>query len=78
MESGFGFELYETIFENCFIYSSRYKNGKLQLSLFGTNPELNEAAHFADITLEKSKKRLRDDQIMVDCRYKPNLIVQLI
>ena len=36
MENGFGFsfELYETIFKNCFIYSSKYKNGNLQLSLF--------------------------------------------
>ena len=38
MECGFNFELYEMVFENCFIYSSRYKNGNLQLSLSGVDP----------------------------------------
>ena len=42
MESGFNFELYETIFKNCFISSSRYKNGNLQLSLFGVDPQIKQ------------------------------------
>lgn len=78
MESGFNFELYEMVFENCFIYSSRYKNGNLQLSLFGVDPETNEMAHFADITLEQNKRVLRENEIVVDCKYKPTMIPQLI
>ena len=59
MKSGFNFKLYETVFKNCFIFSSRYKNGNLQLSLFGKEQETNETAHFADITLEQNKKNSR-------------------
>lgn len=78
MESGFNFELYETLFENCFIHSSRYENGNLQLSLFGIDPETNETAHFADITLEQNQKILNENEIVVDCKFKPTLIPQLI
>ena len=78
MESGFSFELYEMVFENCFIYSSRYKNGNLQLSLFGIDPETNQTAHFVDITLEQSRRVLRENEIVVDCKFKPTLIPQLI
>lgn len=78
MESGFSFELYETVFENCFIFSSRYKNGNLQLSLFGVDPETNQTAHFADITLEQNRRVLKENEIVVDCRFKPTLIPQLI
>ena len=78
MGSGFNFELYEKIFRNCFIHSSRYVNGNLQLSLFGTNPETNETEHFADITLEQNNKVLRQNEIVVDCKYKPTLIPQLL
>ena len=78
MESGFSFELYEMVFENCFIHSSRYKNGNLQLSLFGIDPETNETAHFADITLEQNRRMLKEDEIVVDCKYKPEMIPQLI
>lgn len=78
MESGFSFELYEMIFENCFIHSSRYKNGNLQLSLFGIDSETNEIAHFADITLDQNIRMLKEDEIVVDCRYKPTMIPQLI
>ena len=60
MENGFSFELYEMVFENCFVHSSRYENGNLQLSLFGTDPETQETAHFANITLEHNKI-LRED-----------------
>lgn len=77
MESGFSFELYETIFKNCFIHSSRYVNGNLQLSLFGTDPETSETAHFADITLLQNNRKLGKNEIVVDCKYKPTLIPQL-
>lgn len=78
MESGFSFELYEMVFENCFIHSSRYKNGNLQLSLFGIDPETNQTAHFADITLDQNSRVLREDEIVVDCKYKHEMIPQLI
>lgn len=78
MESGFNFELYEMVFENCFIHSSCYKNGNLQLSLFGNNPETNETEHFADITLDQNKKLLKENEIVVNCRFKPTLIPQLV
>ncbi len=78
MKNGFNFELYETLFTNCFINTSRYKDGGLQLSLFGTDPSINETAHFADITLEQNRLRLADNEIVVDCKYKPSLIPQLV
>ena len=78
MKTGFTFELYEMIFKNCFIHSSRYQNGDLQLSLFGTNPEANQTGHFADITLEQNARQLRENEIVVDCKYKPTMIPQLI
>lgn len=78
MENGFSFELYEMIFENCFIHTSRYKNGNLQLSLFGIDPETNQTAHFADITLDQNSRSLKEDEIVVDYRYKPTMISQLI
>lgn len=77
MKSGFSFELYELIFKNCFIHSSYYKNGNLQLSLFGTDPKTNQTAHFADITLEQNRKKLKEDEIVVDCMFKPKFIPQL-
>lgn len=77
MESGFNFELYEIIYKNCFIHSSRYLNGNLQLSLFGENPETDETAHFADITLDQNTRKLKKDEIVVDSKYKPTLIPQL-
>lgn len=78
MEYGFDFELYEMVFKNCFIHSSTYPNGNLQLSLFGKDPVLDQTAHFADITLKQESKRLANDEIIVDCKYKPSLIPQLI
>lgn len=78
MESGFSFELYEMVFENCFVHSSRYKNGNLQLSMFGIDPETNQTAHFVDITLEQNNRVLKENEIVVDCKYKPTLIPQLI
>ena len=78
MDSGFSFELYEMVFENCFIHSSYYENGNLQLSLFGIDPETNETAHFADITLDQNKRFLKENEIVVDCRFKPTMIPQLI
>lgn len=76
MKSGFSFELYNTLFKNCFIHSSRYKNGNLQLSLFGIDPSTNEVAHFADISLDQHQK-LKQNEIVVDYLYKPELIPQL-
>jgi len=78
MESGFSFELYEIIFENCFIHSSYYKNGNLKLSLFGVDSITNETTHFADITLDQNKQLLKENEIVVDCRLKPMLIPQLL
>ena len=78
MKDGFSFELYGTIFTNCFLHSSRYSNGNIQFSLFGTDSIINETAHFADITLEQNKKLLGEDEIVVDCKFKPTLIPQLL
>ena len=77
MMKGFSFELYETEFTKCFIHSSFYANGDLQLSLFGIDPELDEVAHFADITLEQNIIELKENEIVVDCKFKPTLIPQL-
>lgn len=77
MESDFNFELYEMVFENCFIHNSYYKNGNLQLSLFGINLETDEVEHFVDITLEQNRRLLKENEIIVDCKYKPTLISQL-
>ena len=77
MRKGFTFELYETLFEDCFINSSRYKNGNLQLSLFGFDFKVNNVAHFADITLNQNERKLNKDEIIVDCKFKPTLIPQL-
>ena len=52
--------------------------GNLQLSLFGIDPKTNEIAHFADITLDQNKRLLKDNEIVVDCRFKPTMIPQLI
>ena len=41
MRSGFDLELYGETFKNCFIESSSYKNGNLQLSLYGLDANLN-------------------------------------
>jgi len=78
MESDFNFELYEMVFENCFIHNSYYKNGNLQLSLFGVNTETNETAYFVDITLDQNKKLLKENEIVVDCKFKPTMIPQLV
>lgn len=78
MESGFDFELYETLFTNCFIVSSKYANGNLQLSLFGTNLATRETEHFADITLNQNSRLLRENEVVVDFKYKPTMIPQLI
>ena len=78
MKSGFDFELYETLFTNCFIYSSKYANGNLQLSLFGNDPTTNETAHFADITLNQNRKLIKENEIVVDFKYKPTMIPQLV
>lgn len=77
MEDGFNFELYEMIYENCFINRSRYDNGNLQLSLYGLNPETAQTENFVDITLNQNERALRENEIVVDCKSKPTLIPQL-
>ena len=78
MESGFDFELYETLFRNCFIHNSIYENGNLKLSLFGIDPSIDETAHLTDITLEQNVvNRLKQNEIVVDNRFKPTLVPQL-
>ena len=78
MENGFSIKLYGDEYKNCFIHNSYYVNGDLKLSLFGKKELNEETEHFADITLEQNKKHLMDDEIVVDYRFKPELIPQLI
>lgn len=77
MENGFDFEMYDTIFKNCFINCSTYKNGNLQLSLFGLDPNVNQISHFADITLDQNSVLLQDNEIVVNNRFRPTLVPQL-
>ena len=77
MKCGFNFELNDVIYTNCFIESSLYPNGNLQLSLFGTDPAINETAHIIDITLEHNALKLPKDEIIVDCYFRPTLVAQL-
>ena len=77
MKNGFSFNLYETLFQNCFIQSSTYRNGNLQLSMFGLDPNVNQISHFADITLEQNCVDLKENEIVVNNRFKPTLIPQL-
>lgn len=77
MRNGFDFELYGETFKNCFIFITKYVNGNLHLSLFGTDPKICQTAHFADITLEQNSRKLKENEIVVDCEYKPELIPQL-
>ena len=78
MESGFDFYLYETLFKNCFTQCSSYANGNLQLSLYGLDPNVNQVAHFADITLEQDTVKLKEYEIVVDNKFKPTFIPQLV
>lgn len=77
MKSGFSFEFYEKVFENCFIHISNYVNGSLQLSLFGVDPETDEVAHFTDITLDQNSWEIKKNEIVVDCLYNSTFIPQL-
>ena len=70
-------ELYGETFKNCFIESSSYKNGNLQLSLYGLDTNVNQISHFADITLNQNVVDLADDTIIVDNKFKPTLVPQL-
>lgn len=78
MRIGFDLELYGETFKNCFIESSSYKNGNLQLSLYGLDTNVNQISHFADITLNQNVVDLADDTIIVDNKFKPTLVPQLI
>ena len=77
MKNGFNFNLYETLFRSCFIQCSTYRNGNLQLSLFGLDPNVNQIAHFADITLEQNCVELGENEIVVNNRFKQTLVPQL-
>lgn len=77
MENGFNFEFQGIIFENCFIHSSCYVNGNLQLSIFGKDPNTHQIAHFTDITLEQYLQKLKNNEIIVNCKFNPTLIPQL-
>ena len=77
MKNGFEIELYGEIFKNCFIECSSYKNGNLQLSLYGLDNQTNQIAHLADITLNQDKIYLTDDTIIVDNKFNPTLVPQL-
>ena len=78
MRSGFDLELYGETFKNFFIESSSYKNGNLQLSLYGLDTNVNQISHFADITLNQNVVDLADNTIIVDNKFKPTLVPQLI
>ena len=77
MEYGFDFEMYGTIFKNCFIETSSYKNGNLQLSLYGLDPVIGQISHFADITKEPYSIKLKSNEIIVNNHFEPTLIAQL-
>lgn len=77
MEQGFDFEMYETVFKNCFIEGNIYDNGNLQLSLYGIDPEIEQISHFADITLNQKTVLLKDDEIVVNNHFRPNFVQQL-
>ena len=81
-QSGFEFEMYETIFDDCFIDRSMYSNGNLKLSLYGKdvrngNTEDFNTEHFADITLDQDIYKLPLHEVIVDNHFKPSLIPQL-
>lgn len=77
MRSGFDLELYGETFKNCFIESSLYRNGNLQLSIYGLDINVNQVSHLADITLNQNVVDLSNDTIIVDNKFKPTLVPQL-
>ncbi len=77
MKNGFDFEMLDTVFRDCFIECTSYKNGNLQLSLYGIDPSTEEFSHFADITLNPKTVRLEEDEIIVNNRFRPNFVSQL-
>lgn len=77
MKLGFDFEIYGTVFKNCFIEVSRYVNGNLQLSLYGHDPDIRQITHLIDITLDQNIKQLPSNQIIVNDRFNPTLVSQL-
>jgi len=73
----FNLTVYGTIFTHCFLHFSKYVNGNLQVSVFGTDPKTKLRGHFLDISLEQSTVKLEEDQIVVNTQYKPELVDQL-
>ena len=78
MKHGFDFEMYGTIFKNCFIECYTYPNNNLQLSLFGLDPNVNQISHFADITLDQNEVTLNENEIVVNDRCNATMTPQLI
>lgn len=77
MKNGFDLKMYGNVFTKCFIEYSKYQNGNLCLSLYGIDPNIDETAHFADITLEQNYIQLQEDEIVVNNRFKPTFEEQL-
>lgn len=77
MNNGFNFSLYGRLFKNCFIEYSTYRNGDLQLSIFGMDTTTKEIAHLTDITLEQNCVNLGNNEVVVNNRFKPTLVPQL-
>ena len=79
MKHGFSFELYGTIFTNCFLHSSRYSNGRYYNSAYLARTQPQMKLHILQILLlEQNSKLLGEDEIVVDCKFKPTLIPQLL
>ena len=79
---GFEFEMYETMYEDCFIDRSMYANGNLKLSLYGkdlknSNTDYYNTEHLAEITLDQDIYKLPLNEVIVDNHFKPSLIPQL-
>ena len=73
----FSLSVYNKIFTECFLHFSRYVNDDLQVSVFGIDPDTDLMGHFLDISLEQNSIELLENEIIVDHRYKPEIIEQL-
>jgi len=73
----FDLNVYGKTFTECFLHFSKYVNGDLQVSVFGIDPDTNLTGHFLDISLEQNSIELQENEIIVDHRYKPEIIDQL-
>ena len=69
--------VYGKTFVNCILHFSVYNNGNLKVSVFGMDPDTSLRGHFLDISLEQNEISLADDCIVVNNRYKPEIVEQL-